>query len=88
MKPVVAVTGATGPVGTAVTAHLLKHEIHVRAVARSAAHLAPPAALGAEAHVGNLDDMPFLAAPFRGAGVVFALLPGSPPNCWRGRRTR
>ena len=80
MKPIVTVTGATGRVGKALTARLLKHEIHVRAVARSAEHLAPLAAQGAEAHAGTLDDIPFLAAAFRGAGVVFVLLPGSPPN--------
>src|SRR5947209_8180146 len=80
MQPSVTVTGATGNVGKAVTAHLLKHGVHVRAVARSAEHLAPLAALGAEAHAGTLDDMPFLTAAFRGAGVVFVLLPGSPPN--------
>ncbi len=80
MQPVVTVTGATGKVGKAVTEHLLKHGIHVRAVARSAEHLAPLAAQGAEAHAGTLDDTPFLTAAFRGAGVVFVLLPGSPPN--------
>jgi uncharacterized protein YbjT (DUF2867 family) len=80
MQPIVTVTGATGHVGKAVSAHLLEHGIHVRAVARSAAHLAPLAALGAEAHEGTLDDVPFLTEAFRGAGVVFVLLPGSPPN--------
>jgi uncharacterized protein YbjT (DUF2867 family) len=77
-QPIVTVTGATGPVGKAVTAHLLKRGIRVRAVARSAAHLAPLAALGAEAHEGTLDDVPFLTQAFRAAGVVFVLLPGSP----------
>jgi uncharacterized protein YbjT (DUF2867 family) len=90
MTPVVTVTGATSPVGTAVTTHLLQHRIHVRAVARRAAHLAPLVARGAEAHIGSSDDMPFLATACRGADAVFASLPGSPPSVpdYRADQTR
>jgi len=80
MKPVVTVTGATGHVGKAVTGHLLQNGTHVRTVARSADTLAPLSAQGADAHVGNLDDTSFLTAAFHGAGAVFVMLPGSPPN--------
>jgi uncharacterized protein YbjT (DUF2867 family) len=80
MTPIVTVTGATGKVGRAVTEHLLKHGVGVRAVARSAAHLAPLAAQGAEAYAGTLEDTPFLTAAFRGAAAVFVMVPGSPPD--------
>jgi uncharacterized protein YbjT (DUF2867 family) len=80
MQPIVTVTGATGKVGKAVTEHLLKHGVHVRAVARSAEHLAPLATQGAEVHAGSLDDVPFLAKAFRGSTAVFALLPPSAPD--------
>jgi uncharacterized protein YbjT (DUF2867 family) len=80
MQPIVTVTGATGHVGTAVTTCLLKHGVHVRAVARSAAHLAPLVALGAEAHAGTLDDTAFVTTALRGAAAAFVLLPGSPPE--------
>jgi uncharacterized protein YbjT (DUF2867 family) len=80
MQPIVTVTGATGNVGKELAERLLKNGIQVRAVARSAEHLAPLAAQGAEAHAGTLDDTAFLAAAFRGASAAFVLLPGSPPD--------
>jgi uncharacterized protein YbjT (DUF2867 family) len=78
MQPIVTVTGATGNIGKVVTEHLLQHEIHVRVVGRSPERLAPLGAVGAEVRVGTLDDVPFLTAAFRGAAVVFVVLPGSP----------
>jgi len=80
MTSFVTVTGATGTVGKAVTAHLLKNGTHVRAVARSADTLAPLSVQGADAHTGTLDDTPFLTTALRGADAVFVVLPGSPPN--------
>jgi uncharacterized protein YbjT (DUF2867 family) len=82
MQPIVTVTGATGKVGRPLTEQLLQQGIEVRAVARSAEHLAPLVAQGAEAHAGNLDDISFLAAAFRGADAVFVMLPPPAPNIY------
>ena len=87
MQPVVTVIGRRRQCWQAIRLeHLLKQGIQVRAVGRSAEHLAPLAAQASEAHTGTLEDTSFLTTAFRGAGVVFALLPGSPPNAsttWR-----
>lgn len=80
MKSFVTITGATGKIGKTLTECLLKNGAHVRAFARNAENLALLAALGAEAHRGNFDDVASLTEAFLGADVVFVLLPVSPPN--------
>jgi uncharacterized protein YbjT (DUF2867 family) len=75
MSPLVAVTGATGHIGAELVRQLRKRGAAVRAIGRSAARLAPLAALGAEAREGSIADAGFLARVFAGADAVFALVP-------------
>jgi uncharacterized protein YbjT (DUF2867 family) len=79
--PTIAVVGATGNIGRPLVSSLRKHGVTVRAIGRSTDRLAPLAELGAEPQVGSADDARFLAAAFRGADAVFAMVPpnyGSP----------
>lgn len=80
MKPFITITGATGKVGKILTERLLSSGTRVRAVARTAENLALLSAQGAEAMVGNFDDIASLTEAFLGIDAVFVILPGSPPN--------
>jgi uncharacterized protein YbjT (DUF2867 family) len=90
MQPIVTITGATGKVGRPLTERLLQQGIQVRAIARSAEHLAPLAAQGADVQAGDLEDTAFLAAAFRGAAAVFVMLPPPAPTIpdYLGDQTR
>lgn len=65
------VTGATGNIGSAVTAELIAHDHAVTGLARSAASAAKLAAAGAEAVLGTLGDLDVIrAAAAEADGVI------------------
>lgn len=68
------ITGATGHTGRVIVEKLLAEGKPVRAVARSAEHLKPLAAKGAEPFVGSLEDTA-MARAFAGAEAVYTLVP-------------
>ena len=76
----VAVMGATGNVGGAVSRLLLDRGVGVRALGRSAERLEPLERLGAQVRTGDARDAAFLAAAFRGADAVLALMPYDPQD--------
>lgn len=69
------ITGATGHTGRAIVETLLAEGKPVRAVARSAEHLKPLAAKGAEPFAGSLEDADAMARAFSGAEAVYTLVP-------------
>jgi len=75
MSHLVAVTGATGHVGSALAAQLLDRGVSVRAIGRQAERLAPLVAKGAEARTGDLSDTAFLTEAFHGADAAFVMVP-------------
>lgn len=75
MKPVVAITGATGNTGRAIANRLLAAGIAVRAIGRSADRLRPLADRGAQPHVGDLADAAFLTGAFRGVDAAYVMIP-------------
>lgn len=74
----ITVMGSTGNTGGTIARRLLDAGEPVRAIGRSAPRLAPLAAAGAEARVGDAADAEFLADAFRGADAVYTLLPIDP----------
>ena len=84
------VTGASGWIGSAVTAELLAAGHQVTGLARSAESAAAVSAAGASAHRGSLDDLDSLRAGARAADAVihlgfkhdFSDMPGA----WRTER--
>lgn len=75
MSQLVAVTGATGHIGAELVRQLRQRGAGVRAIGRGSERLQPLAALGAEPHVGSVDDVSFLTRAFGGTAAVFALIP-------------
>lgn len=73
----VAVTGATGQVGSELVRILLEKGVKVRALTRGGEKAAKLATLGADVREGKPDDVAYLMEAFRGADAVFAM---SPPN--------
>lgn len=71
----IVVTGATGNIGSKITTKLLKQGKKVRVIGRDAKRLQPYVDLGAEAFVGDLADQQFLTRAFKGATVVFCMIP-------------
>jgi len=71
----VTVMGATGKTGTIVSERLLAAGVQVRAVARSADKLAGLQRAGAQPVVADVNRATELAAAFRGADAVYALIP-------------
>ncbi|MCG3117021.1 MAG: NAD(P)H-binding protein [Candidatus Manganitrophus sp. SA1] len=69
------ITGATGHTGRVIVEKLLAEGKQVRAVARSAEHLKPLAAKGAEPFVGSLEDKDAMARAFSDAEAVYTLVP-------------
>lgn len=69
--PLVAVTGGTGVVGTAVLRRLVASGVAVRALSRSATTDGAVAGAGAEPVRGDITDPASLAALLRGAEVVY-----------------
>lgn len=71
----IVVTGASGNIGSKVTAHLLLQGERVRCVARSADKLKELADKGAEIATCSLEDTAALAKAFSGADSIFAMIP-------------
>ena len=71
----IVITGATGQTGHIAAKTLLERGQKVRVLGRSAAKLAPLAALGAEALAFDIHDEAALTKAFTGADAVYALNP-------------
>lgn len=69
------VTGATGNTGRVIANRLLDAGKKVRVVSRSADHLKPFVARGAEPFVAELSDRAALQKAFTGAEAVYAMIP-------------
>ncbi|HWG88270.1 MAG TPA: NAD(P)H-binding protein, partial [Candidatus Acidoferrales bacterium] len=69
------VTGATGNTGRVIANRLLDAGKKVRLISRSADHLKPFTARGAEPFVAVLSDEAALAKAFAGAEAVYAMIP-------------
>ncbi len=70
-----AITGATGNIGSKAAEILLARGERVRVVGRDAAHLRGFVDRGAEAAVGDMSDTAFLTGAFTGVDAVFAMIP-------------
>ncbi len=78
VEPLIAVTGATGQVGSQLVAALLAKGRRVRALGRDTRLLAR---LGAtERAQGSLDDRMYLGKSLRGVDAIFAMLPPNPAS--------
>jgi uncharacterized protein YbjT (DUF2867 family) len=71
----IVITGATGRTGRAATAALLSKGDRVRVIGRDAKKMAPFVELGAEAFVGNVEDVASMTKAFDGASAVYLVLP-------------
>jgi uncharacterized protein YbjT (DUF2867 family) len=71
----IVVTGASGNIGSKVTAHLLLQGERVRCVARSADKLRELADKGAEIAACSLEDTAALAKAFSGVDSIFVMIP-------------
>ena len=71
----IAITGATGNIGSKITADLLSKGQNVRCVARTAHNLKKFSAKGAEIAAVSLEDTAALANAFTGVNAVFAMIP-------------
>jgi uncharacterized protein YbjT (DUF2867 family) len=71
----IAITGATGNIGSKITADLLSKKQNVRCIARTADNLKNLAVKGAEIEAVSLDDTAALAKAFTGVDAVFAMIP-------------
>jgi len=74
----IAVTGATGRVGSKLTELLLGKGERVRVIGRTPERLVGPVVRGAEGAIGDLQDPEFLARAFSGADAVFTMIPPDP----------
>lgn len=73
----IAITGATGNIGSKITTHLLSKGQRVRCIARTADNLKNLAANGAEIEALSLEDTKALAKAFTGVDAVFAMIPSN-----------
>jgi len=71
----IAITGATGNIGSKITSYLLSKGQHVRCIARTADNLQNFAAKGAEIAAISLDDTDDLAKALTGVDAIFAMIP-------------
>jgi uncharacterized protein YbjT (DUF2867 family) len=71
----IVVAGASGNIGSKVTANLLSQGERVRCVARSVDKLKEPADKGAEIAACSLEDTAALTKAFSGADSIFAMIP-------------
>ena len=76
----IAIMGASGNTGGAAAAALLQQGEKVRALARSHDRVRKLADRGAEVALGDAGDAGFLARAFRGAEVVYTLIPQQPSH--------
>jgi len=71
----IAITGATGNIGSRITADLLSKGQHVRCIARTVDKLKSFAAKGADITTISLEDTAALSKAFTGVDAVFAMIP-------------
>lgn len=71
------ITGASGNIGSKAAEILLGRGEKVRVIGRDSAHLRGLIEKGAEAAVGNMNDIAFLTSSFTGADAVFTMIPPS-----------
>lgn len=71
----IVISGATGNIGTRITATLLSEGRQVRAISRSGVNLKPLVEKGTEATVGRLEDSAFVRQAFEGATAAFVMIP-------------
>jgi uncharacterized protein YbjT (DUF2867 family) len=71
----IVITGASGRTGGAAARTLLEKRERVRLVGRDTTKLQPLVQNGAEAFVGNVEEIPFLARAFEGAAAVYLVVP-------------
>jgi len=71
----IAITGATGNIGSKLTGHLVGRGASVRVIGRTPERLAGLVIRGAEGAIGDLGDEAFLTRAFTGAETVFAMIP-------------
>jgi len=71
----IAITGATGNIGSKITADLLSKGQHVRCIARTADNLKSFADKGADIATVSLEDTAALSNAFRGIDAIFAMIP-------------
>lgn len=69
------ITGASGHTGQRAALKLLEAGEEVIVIGRSAERLAKLTAKGARAAIGDLSDVAFLTATFKGAKAVYAMIP-------------
>ena len=83
------VLGASGNTGHVVATSLLAAGKKVRVVGRSATHLQPLAAAGAEVFVGDVTDVAALSKAFQQADSAYVMIPPNPTsNAIRGFQER
>jgi uncharacterized protein YbjT (DUF2867 family) len=83
------VLGASGNTGQVVAKNLLARGQKVRVVGRSAAHLQPLAAEGAEIFIGDATDASSLAKAFHKADAAYVMIPPTPTsNDYRASQDR
>lgn len=73
----VAVTGATGQIGSQLVRRLLEQGVRVRALSRGGVKADELSKRGADVRIGRPDDAAYLEEAFRGVDAVFAM---TPPN--------
>jgi uncharacterized protein YbjT (DUF2867 family) len=71
----IAITGATGNIGSKITADLLSKGQNVRCIARTADNLKSFADKGADIATVSLEDTAALSNAFRGIDAIFAMIP-------------
>jgi uncharacterized protein YbjT (DUF2867 family) len=71
----IAITGATGNIGSKISADLLSRGHKIRCIARNVGKLDELVGKGAEIAVGSLEDTAFLTKAFSGSDAVFAMIP-------------
>ena len=71
----IVITGATGNIGSKISADLLSRGHKIRCIARNVGKLDELVGKGAEIAVGSLEDTAFLTKAFSGADAVFAMIP-------------
>jgi len=74
------ILGASGNTGHVVAKTLLSRGKRVRAVGRSAAHLQPLAAQGAEIFIADVTDESALAKAFDQADSAYVMIPPNPTS--------
>src|ERR1700722_11913027 len=88
-KSMYVVLGASGNTGHVVATNLLAAGKKVRVVGRSATHLQPLAAAGAEVFVGDVTDVAALSKAFQQADSAYVMIPPNPTsNAIRGFQER